>query len=176
MYCIIIQQDNDVDVRFCANNAVSEANCLGAHLMQDHVSYPSLFPSPELTVSITSQKKSISQDNSVLSPSSSSSSASKQDQLFGRGQTRDSSKSLTGSISTVEGRSIEGLATSLSIALTWKVLSDAKKRTPSSLESCDILTKWLDACPLPEETEAQSIGKVFYRIRHSFHHFFIPAS
>jgi hypothetical protein len=60
----------------------------------------------------------------------------------------------------VEGRSIEGLSTSLSIALTWKLLSDAKKGKSPSGESYDVLTKWLNVCNLPEDDATQGVEKV----------------
>lgn len=66
-----------------------------------------------------------------------------------------------GTVSTVEGRSIEGLATSLSVSLACAVLSDARNgKSPGRCDSHDILSKWMSGCGVPEQTEVHGVEKV----------------
>lgn len=143
-----------MDVRCYSNHAVSEANCLCSHLMRGVVSFSSLFPGPEFIVA----PHALDQNNAKHYAHATTSINEKEHSIY---------TLLTGAISTVEGRSIEGLATSLSVALTWKTLSGAKNGEVSqstSFETCDVLAKWVSASGVPEQAEVAGVEKVFLKI------------
>lgn len=111
--------------------------------MKDVISYPTLFPSPEQTMS--SNKHLISQSKEISQLQS---------------KPRSPQHVQLENISSVEGRSIERLASSLAASLAWKLLSDTKKSTVVSLTTCSVMSRWTEYCGVPDNAHVQVVEKV----------------
>ena len=61
---------------------------------------------------------------------------------------------------SAEGRTMEGLSSSLAIAMTWKILSDVKKGNFPTTESDIVLSEWLKNCNVGAATRSTARDKV----------------